>query len=511
MKRLTVVFIFLVLFSSLVVGAGFDFSKIKNNISEFTLPNGLKFILIEDHSVPIASFVTYVNVGSSDERIGIYGISHFFEHIAFKGTSEIGTNDAKAEKKLMAKMDVLFDKILREQQKFNPDKKKLEAMKKELAELGKKAKEYVIPNDFDSIIKKNGGTGLNAGTNTDATIYFVNFPSNKLELWSYLESGRFVDPVFREFYKERNVIAEERRMRTENMVIGKMLEEILALCFKDHPYHFTPIGPMSNIKSITRADMRYYFRTNYTASNMVIGVYGDVTPKQLKKMAKKYFARIRKGQRNFPIVTNEPPQRGEKTMVMYENSQPWLVLAYHCPSVRHEDFLKFGLLQNIFTNGRSSRLYKKMVIEEKTAMQLFSFAGLPGTKYPSLFIVLALPNSGHKTMDLLKDIDKGLERLKNEPVTEEELASAKIRMKISRISGMKSRVGFLMTLLGAEVKQGSWKKAFDEIDEIDKITAKDIQELAKKYFKRNNRNLLRIEKTEDKTKDKTKAKKEVKK
>lgn len=497
MKQLAVVFIFLLLFSGLVTGAGYDFSKIKNNISEFTLPNGLKFILVEDHSVPVANFVTYVNVGSSDERVGIYGISHFFEHIAFKGTSEVGTNNIKKERELTLKMDDLSARIFKAERAIQPDEEKIKAMKKELADLIQEEATCIIPSHYLTIIKQHGGNDLNAGTGTDATQYFVSFPSNKLELWAYLESSRFFDPVFREFYKERDVIAEERRMRVENFLIGKVVEEVLALSFKDHPYHFTPIGPMSNIKNIQRLDMLNYFDANYTASNIVIGVYGDVTPEQLKKMAEKYFARLKAGRRNPPVHTVEPPQAGEKSLTIYEGNQPWLFLAYHCPSVAEKDFLKFSILQNIFTNGRSSRLYKRMVIQEKSAMEVGSFGGIPGDKYPSIYLLLALPNSGHENEKLLKVVDEEIEKLSKEPVTEEELASAKIRLKVSKMNGMDSGLGLLQTLLGAEVKQGSWKRAFEEVEEIDQITAKDIQELVNKYITRNNRSIIRIEKKEE--------------
>ncbi len=494
MKKFFISFVLLVVISGSLC-AGFDFSKIKNNISEFTISNGLKFILLEDHSVPVATFVTYVNVGGSDEKMGTWGISHFLEHMAFKGTSEVGTTNVAAEKKVLQKMDELFDQILAEKEKIQPDAEKIKKMEADLEKLRVEADSYVVPNEFLNILKENGVTGLNAGTSKDSTVYYYSLPSNRIELWAYLESARFSDPFFREFYKERGVIQEERRMRVENNPVGKLIEELLAVAYKDHSYHVNGIGPMSNISHITRADMYKYFNENYTAKNMVIGVAGDVTPDQLKKLAEKYFSKLKPGKRNPFLFTDETPQLGEKTVtLMEENTQPWLIIGYHAVAVSQPDFLKFNILNNILTNGRSSRLQKRMVIQEKTAMNVLSFAGLPGDKYPCLYLVGALPNSGQTTAKLMETIDSEIEKLKTEPVSEEEMNSAKTRLKISTINGMGSNQGILMSLLSAEVKQGSWQKVFDKIDAIEKITAADIQDLANKYLISQNRTIGRIEK-----------------
>lgn len=496
MRRVVGVFILLVLFNSLVL-ADFDFSKIKDNVSEFTLSNGLKFILLEDHSVPIATFLTYVNVGGSDERIGIWGISHFLEHMAFKGTSEVGTNNIKAERMIMAKMDTLFDQLLAEKNSLHPDQEKIKKMETELEKLKEEATQYAV-DEFGNIIKQNGGVGLNAFTSKDATVYFISLPSNRIELWAYLESSRFTDPVFREFYKERNVIMEERRMGVENRPTGKLIEELIAIAFKDHPYHFNGIGPMSNLDNITRAEMYAYFKANYTAKNMVIGVAGDIYPDQLKKMAQKYFSKLNPGRKNPRVFTKEPKQAGEKTVTIYEDSQPWLIIGYHCPSILHEDFIKFSVLDRILTSGRSSRLNKQMVIKDKSALNIFSRAGFPGDKYPCLYLLGALPNSGHTTDKLLEAIDSEIEKIKEHSITQEELDSAKTRVKVIEIRRMQSNVGLLLNMLGSEMKLGSWEKAFDDLQAVEKITVNDIQELVKKYLTRNNRSIARIEKEEKK-------------
>ena len=494
MKNFFIIVLILFVLSGITYGKDFDFSKIKNRVSEFTLENGLKFILLEDHSVPIASFVTYVNVGGVDEKIGEWGIAHFLEHMAFKGTSEIGTKNWKKEKKNFAKMDLLFSQIIAEDNKRNPDKKKINELKKKLEVLKKEAAKYVEANEFDTIIKKNGGVGLNAGTGSDSTSYYLSLPSNKLELWAYLESSRYIDPAFREFYKERDVITEERRMRVENQPVGKLIEEVLGIAYKVHPYKNNTIGPMSNIHRFTRASLKNFFNKNYTGKNMLIGVTGDVTPKQLKKIAKKYFSKIRAGRKTPWHYTYEPEQVGEKRITIYDDSQPFILLAYHCPAGDHPDFIKFELLNYILTSGRSSRLNKKMVIKNKTALAVFSMGGFPGTKYPSLYLMLSMPNKGHKSKKLIGSMLDEIEDLKVNLVSDKELKSAKIRMKLNAVRGLGSNQGLLSELLTAEVLTGTWENAFNDIARIDKITAKDIKKLANKYLNLNNRIIAQIEK-----------------
>ncbi len=501
MRKIVLIGLVFLLLGSLTA-ADVDFGKIKGQISEFTLENGLKFVLLEDHSVPISTFLTFTNVGGSDEKIGIYGISHFVEHLAFKGTSDISTKNYPAEKKIMKEMDRVFEMLLREQNKIKPDEAGIKELKQKLAALQEEAALYVQSNEIDTILKRNGAVGLNAATSKDFTMYLVSLPSNKLELWAYMESARFTDPVFREFYKERDVIQEERRVRVENQPMGKLIEEVQAIAYKDHPYKVSVIGPMSNIANITREDVEDYFETNYHSGNMVIGVAGDVYPDQLKKVARKYFSKIKAGEKNPLIHTVEPPQPGEKTITMYDDSQPWLLLAYHAPSIREDDFLRFQILDYILTSGRSARLYKKLVINEKSALEFIGYLGFPGDKYPCLYLMIALPNAEKSTADIEKSILEEIEKVRSGEISEEELNSAKTRAKVDSIKGMKSQMGMLMALLKAEMFQGDWRRVFDDINMIDKITVQDLQELVNKYFTRQNRIVGRIEKKKSEDKDK---------
>lgn len=498
MNRRIAVFFIVIMFG--VAGfAGFSPDKIKARVSEFTLGNGLKFILLEDHSAPIAHFVTYVDAGGSDEKIGIYGISHFLEHLAFKGTSVIGTRDSKAEQQVLKKMDAVFDRILAQQDSLNPDRELIKKYRDELERLSAEASRYVIDNDFDAIYRKHGAVNLNATTSMDATVYTVSLPANRIELWALMESARFSDPVFREFYKERAVIQEERRSVVENNPMGKLYEETLSLAFKYHPYRIIGIGSMNNIAHITRQDVMDYFRGHYTARNLVIGVAGDVTAGELKRLAKKYFSRLKPGRKTARVFTGESESAGEKTVTIYEESQPLLLLGYRIPSLLHADFIKFILLDHILTTSRSSRLNQRLVINDKSALGVGSMPGVPGSKYPGLYIIFTIPNMGHTNSELLSVIGQEIEKIGSLSVTEEELAAAKRKIKLRTLAEMKSTSGLLMTLLEAEVLAGSWQKAFDTLTEIEKIGPADIQALVKTYLVPGNRVVSRLEKKEEVT------------
>lgn len=491
--KITIFLLAFLLISMAALSAAAEFDSIKSTISEFTLDNGLKFILIEDHSVPVASFVTYANVGSSDEMIGIYGISHFLEHLAFKGTSVIGTTDFAREEKLFKKMDLIFEDLKDERGKIEPDPVKTAKLESELEGLKNEASKFVVPNEFTNTLKKHGTVGLNAGTGADLTTYYFSLPSNKLELWAYLESSRFKDPVFREFYKERQVIKEERRTTTDNKPIGKCIEEFLSIAFKDQPYRNSVIGPESNINNISRADVRNYFNRFYTGRNMVIGVSGDVSPAELKAVAVKYFAAIPAGRRMNRNITIDTPQSGEKRMVLNENSQPWLLIGYHCPSMVDQDFKKIQLLKYVISEGRSSRLQKKLVIKDRSAMHVGSFAGFPGDKYPGMYLIYTLANSGHSNDSIENEIFGEMDTLRTSLISDEELISAKNRMKIDLLRQYENDMDLLSDLLKFEMVTGKWENCFSSYYEIDGIKASDIQDVVKKYMSVNNRVIVKIE------------------
>ncbi len=249
-------------------------------------------------------------------------------------------------------------------------------------------------NEYFDMMMRQGDRGVNAYTNTDATQYINSLPSNKLEFWMAMTSDRFLNPVFREFFKERDVIMEERRLGLETRPQGKLMEDFMAVAFKSHPYHHEVVGHMSDIQSITRRDVEEYFKKFYGPSNLTVGIVGDVVPEEVFKLAEEYFARIPSGPKPAPVRTVEPEQWGERRVTVAAQAQPMVLVGYHVPGARHKDSPACEALANILAQGRSSRLYQVLVKDKKTAVATQGFYGFPGDKFPNLVAFFLVPAAG---------------------------------------------------------------------------------------------------------------------
>lgn len=280
--------------------------RVAEQVSEFTLDNGMTFIVMERHQAPVVSFMLYANVGAVNEADGQTGLAHYLEHLAFKGTTRIGTRDYEAEQPLMVEMDAVFDQILAAE--AAGDEATAAELRSQLEALQAEAREYVEQNKYGQIIDQAGGRGLNATTSADATRYFYSLPSNKLELWMSLESERFLDPVFREFYEEKDVILEERRLRVDNSPIGKLIEVFLEESFEQHPYQRPVIGYQADLYNATRANVERFFYQYYGPNNLIATVVGDVDPVEVKAMAEAYFGRFTARSLPGDVEITEPPK-----------------------------------------------------------------------------------------------------------------------------------------------------------------------------------------------------------
>ena len=489
-RSVTRVFILLIGLSLLSVTtvSGFDFSKLENSVTEFTLENGLKIIVMERHEAPVISFVTFANVGAVDDPKGYTGLAHMFEHMAFKGTTTLGTKDIKKERELIAVEDSVFLELRAERKKGRlADSAKIEALEAAYDEAREASYEYVVPNELGNVVEREGGIGLNAGTGYDFTVYFMNFPSNRLELWMALESERFLNPVLREMYKERDVVAEERRMRTDSNPFGRLFEEFLAVAFKAHPYGIPVIGHMSDIQNYSRPAGRAYFEKYYSPSNLTIAIVGDVKPKDVKKLVEKYWGRLPYRPAPERIATVEPEQLGERRVVLEDPSQPIYLVGWHIPEGIHPDRPALDALVDYLGQGRTSLLYKNLVKEKKIAMNVAAFAGFPGGKYPALLGAFAMASSDHTNEECETEIFKEVEKLKDELISEEDLAKIKARTKASLINQLDDNQGLAFQLTYYQVSWGDWRELFQELDRINAVTAEDVQRVAKKYLTKKNR------------------------
>jgi predicted Zn-dependent peptidase len=464
--------------------------RVVDQVTEFTLDNGMTFIVLERHQAPVVSFMTYVDVGAAEEETGKTGAAHYLEHLAFKGTTRIGTTNYEAERPLLERMDEVFDKLQSAKAAGNTDE--VERLQTELEELGAQASQYVIQNQFPQIVQQAGGVGLNATTSADATRYFYSFPSNKLELWMSLESERFLEPVFREFYEEKAVILEERRMRTDNSPIGKMVEEFLETAFTVHPYGRPIIGSAEDIANLTREDIRSFFETHYVPSQMILAVVGDVKPQQVKRLAKAYFGRFPARPVPPSLVFEEPPQTETKEVTLRLPSQPWYLEGYHRPAITHPDHVVYQLISSILSDGRTSRFYKSLVEEQQLALSAQSSNGFPGDRFENIILFYALTAPGHTVDEVAQALEAELENLRTQPVTPEELERVKTQARAGLLRTLESNQGMASLLSEYEAKTGSWKNLFEELKAIEAVTAADIQRVAQSTFRPENRTIGRI-------------------
>jgi predicted Zn-dependent peptidase len=470
-----------------------DIPQMEKKVTVHTLPNGWTFIIYERPVAPVFSFATYVNVGSAQEVPGITGMAHMFEHMAFKGTPHIGTKDFAAEKKALEKVDATWHAYDAERRKPKADPARVKELEKAFKDAQEEANAFIVKNEFGEIIDREGGVGLNAGTGADSTIYFYSLPSNKTELFAYLESERFLEPVFREFYKERDVVKEERRLRTESQPFGRLLEQFLATAYIAHPFGQPVVGHMSDLDSFTREDAEDFYKTHYVPSNMVTSIVGDVKAAEIIPVLEKYFGRIPKGEAPPPVRTVEPPQTSERTVRLPDPSQPIYSEGYHKGAATDPDEPVFDAITDVLSNGRTSRLYRSLVRDKQIAVAAQALGGFPGNRYPNMFIVFAVPAPGHTNEEVRDAIRAELDRIKNEDITDEELAMVKSRTKAALIRGLDSNTGIAQQLATYQTLFGDWREMFHAVEKIDKVTKADIRRVASRTFVETNRTVGMIE------------------
>ncbi|MGG6293233.1 M16 family metallopeptidase [Leptolyngbya sp. AN02str] len=448
-------------------------------IQEFTLDNGIKFIVMERHQAPVVSFMTYVNVGAAEEAPGKTGAAHFLEHLAFKGTSRIGTRDYEQEQQVLNELDRVFDQLQAAKAANQTDE--ITRLQQTFDTLKAQSATFVEQNQYSRIVERAGGVGLNATTSADETRYFYSFPSNKLELWMSLESERFLDPVFREFHEEKDVILEERRLRTDNSPIGKMIEAFLETAYPNHPYGRPVIGYEEDIRNLTRKDIQDFFDAYYTPNRMVMAVVGDVDTQEVQRLAELYFGRYQARSRTPDIEATAPAQTEPREVTVNLQSQPWYIEGYQRPAISDPDSPVYFVLSSILSGGRTSRLYQALV-EQQIALNVEVGNGFPGNRFPTIFMVYALTAPGRTVDEVAAAFNRELTRLKTEPVSAEELDRVKTQVRVSLLQLVSSNEGMASLLTDYDAKTGSWRNLFDELQAVETVTAEDIQRVAQATF-----------------------------
>jgi predicted Zn-dependent peptidase len=482
-----------------VAGAAQDIASFEKKITVKKLPNGLTVLIMERPEAPVFSFYTHVDVGSTQEVDGITGLAHMFEHMAFKGTDKIGTTDYAAEKVALARVERAYAAYQKEYLKeTGRDPKKVAALEQEWQKAVDDADQYVKLNEFGEIVESQGGVGLNASTDLDETAYQYSFPENRLELWAYLESERFLHPVMRQFYKERDVVTEERRMRTDSSPQGRLVEQFLATAFIAHPYGRPTLGWPSDLHAFSATDAINFFHKYYVPGNMVVAVVGDVKTAKALPIIEKYFDRLPAATVPEPLRTKEPPQHELREVILTDRSQPLYLEGYHRPDFRDPDDAVYDVLSDLLSKGRTSRLYRSLVRDKQIALGAQG-GSFPGNKYPSLFFFFAVPAPGHTAHEMAGPIHDEIEKLRTSDVSDEELKSIKTRAKADLIRSLGDNMGLATQLADYQAYYGDWRELFRQIDSIDKVTKEDIRRVANKTFTETNRTVGVIETTPPKT------------
>jgi predicted Zn-dependent peptidase len=470
--------------------------RFEEKVTTFTLDNGLDFVVVERHDAPVVSFATYADVGSVNEPEGKTGIAHMFEHMAFKGTTSIGTKDVEKEMAALERLEEVYLQLRREKAKgMRADSARVAELEEQFAQAQKEAESYVQGGEFENILERNGVSDLNAYTSRDQTVYQYSLPANKLELFFALESDRFMNPVLREFYTERDVVMEERRGR-ESSPVGRLVEEFVTTAFKAHPYGNPTIGHMSDIRNLSRTDAKQFFDTYYSASNLTIGISGDVRPERVRELAEEYFARLPEGEDPMPVTTDEPEQLGERRVVVREQSQPALLVGYHRGSMFSEDAPVYDVLADVLSGGRTSRLYERLV-EQEQMLQVQAIPSFPGSKHENLFGVFGFPSRGVSADSVEHIVYEELEQIKENGITQEELERAKTRSRDELIGQLDSNLGLAIQFAQKETLTGDWRNVFRELNKIEAVTVEDVQRVAKNTFKRSNRTVAMIKTQQD--------------
>lgn len=468
-------------------------------VIEKTLPNGMKVLMLERQGEPTVSGGWVVKVGSSNERPGITGMAHLFEHMMFKGTPTLGTSDYEKDQKIIGDQERIRDLMRKEEAKMRasyrrgeiddlmkPENqtKRYQELNKEFKELIAAQREILVKNEFDKIYTSAGASGMNAFTTEDITGYFITVPANKLELWMWMESERQLHPVFREFYAERDVVFEERRMRTESTPLGRAEEQFNSMFWVSHPYTWPVIGWPSDIPAISKAQADEFYATFYAPQNITLVLVGDFKNQEAFTLAQKYFGRIPRGKQDAPdVVTLELEQQIEKRMNAEVEANPQVDILWHSVPFGHPDSYALDVISQVLSD-RTGRLYKGLVLGKQVATSVF--ARQDSRKWAGLFNAGGEAKEGSTPADVEQAIYAEIERLKTEDVPEKELQKVKNQFAAYEYRKLRNNFFILIQLIFYE-GLGDWKEINEGGPKAQAVTIDDIKRVAKKYFIKTNR------------------------
>ena len=468
-------------------------------VESFTLDNGLTFLLVRKPELTTVAAGWVAHVGAANERPGITGLTHLFEHMMFKGSRTIGTTNIERDLAIIAEQEQLQEQIralyARQQERWRrgeiADPWDPGARTPELIELEKKFQALVdeqrslmVKDEFDKVYTEAGGSGMNAFTNNDMTVYFITVPANKLELWFWMESDRLYNLVPREFYSERDVVMEERRLRTESTPTGKYDEQFESLVWQSHPYGWPVVGWPSDLKVISKKQAEDYYRTYYSPSNITVAMVGNFDPAQVKALAQRYFGRsTERVPPPPPVVTEEMPQFAEQRMLAECDCQPQVQVAYQTVPFMHKDSYALDVLAGLL-NGRTGRLYKQLVLKDEIAAS--ASANQDSRKWAGVFTFFA-ETKGDAAPGQLEQAWYGeVGKIQSEPIPAEELQKVKNQIAADAFRRLENPFFLMVQLLYYE-GLGDWRYLNGWADRTLAVTADDVKRVATTYLTKENR------------------------
>jgi predicted Zn-dependent peptidase len=465
---------------------------LEKRIVEHTCPNGIKLLILERHFSPTLSIRMLFRTGSVDEVGGKTGLAHMFEHMMFKGTRTVGTKNFAREAPLLLKIDRLRQEIDEEKTRGEKaNQARIGALIDELRKVETQASAQALPNELWDLYEREGGTDLNAGTGADLTQYVLDLPSNKLQWWAILDSDRLKNPVFRQFYSEREVVKEERRMRVDSNPDGKLYENFLATAFAAHPYRHPTIGWESDLDHLTVADLQDFYRHHYTPDRLTIAVVGDVRSSELIALVDKYFGTWRPVSEPAPdTTTREPPQTGQRRGTVEFDAEPHLLIGFHIPRYPDPDYFIFSALARLLGDGQSSRLYHALVEKKRIATAADTDPSSPGERYDPLFVISASPRYPHTLAEVEKAIFEELENVKKKPIAPWELEKVRARVRMDLLGNLQTNDGLASTLAYDQGIYGDWRYLERYRKAIETLTAEDLQRVARRTFRVENSTVM---------------------
>ena len=489
-NRLHYIWLVLVLISTLFTQLAFGYD-LEKDVVEFKLNNGMRWLLVKRHRAPVFSGIVIVRVGGADEVPGKTGLAHVFEHMAFKGTSRLGTRNFAKEKPILDEIERVGEELTKAEQEG--DKQKAKELEAEFKSLSEKEAAYQIKNEVWELMVRNGASDLNAYTSKDVTAFHSSMPINRLALWMDIISQMVAEPAYREFYTERNVILEERRSGVENNPDGKMSDLLLETASQEGPYHWSVSGTSEDIKGFTIKDAREFHDRYYVAPNMVGVLVGDLNIDQTKKLLERYFGSIPA----TPPPTHEEiyHNKGGGIKKLRFNAEPATIIAYHKPTLPNPDEFVFDVLETLLCDGPTSRLEKRLVYDEKVASEISCTDSYPGSRLPNLMLIWAEPNRPHSAKELASKVEEELVRLQNEYVSDEELSRVRTKVTASILYSLEKNLGLAMSLAEFEAIYGDWRLIAKYPKLVEQVAADDVMRAAKQYFtKENMTEILRLKK-----------------